>query len=148
ARDRLAQHVVELQRIGVREARQIVQARLQRFQEPFLTLPEVKDLVHRDYLFPLGETWAQSRFGDKFDIRPRDVINWAADEGRRQQDLLQQLGGPDWLTQWSSSSQPPQPPPPSAELVNELVDGKVALKLREHVSQRQLEPQTLPPDAD
>src|SRR5262249_21597856 len=33
--DRLGQHKVELQRISIREARQIVQKRLQPFQEPF-----------------------------------------------------------------------------------------------------------------
>jgi hypothetical protein len=147
--DRLAHYLVELQRIGVREARQVIQSRLQPFQEPFLMLPEIKELVQRDYLFPLGETWAQSQFGDKVEIRPRDVINWAAAEWRRQQDRLQELGGPNWLARWSSSPQPPPPPPPPPpEVVSELIDGKVALKLREHISQRQLERQTLPPDAD
>jgi hypothetical protein len=146
ARDRIAHHKINLQRVTVPEARQIVQSRLQPFQEPFLSLPAVKNLVQRDYLFPLGESWARARFADLMDVRPRDVINWAADEWRRQQEVLQQLGGAAWLENWSTTSPPPPSVPPPS--IDRLVDDKVAAKLCEHVRQRQLEPQTLPPDAD
>ena len=64
------------------QARQIVQARLQPFQEPFLSLNAVKTLVQKDYLFPLGEVWAEEFFAGKIDVRPRDVINWAREGWR------------------------------------------------------------------
>src|SRR5262249_14765773 len=44
---------------------------------------------------------------------------------------------------------PPAPPPKlTEEEIRALIDEKVDAKLREHLRQRQLEPQTLPPDAD
>src|SRR5262249_387275 len=127
--DRLGQYEVELQRVGVPEARQIVQARLQPFQEPFLSLEAVKTLVQKDYLFPLGEAWAQEFFAGKVDVRPRDVINWAREGWRRQQTTLQQLGGPAWLRDWEAGkAKEVDIIELSAEEIQKRIDEKVDLK--------------------
>jgi hypothetical protein len=147
--DRLGQHKVELQRISVREARQIVQKRLQPFQEPVQGLDSLTDLVHKDYLFPLGERWAGEFLANAIDVRPRDVINWAAEGWRQEQRLINENGGPDWLAGWERRK--PDGKAASdlgAEEIQRRIDEKVALKLHEHKRLRQLEPQTLPPDAD
>ena len=147
--ERLALHEVELQRVSVSEARQIVQARLQPFQEPFLCLGKVKERVANDYLFPLGEKWADEFLARKLEARPRDVINWAREGWRREQDALNQAGGSFWLENWEKSQSPKdRHPEPSEEEIQALIDAKVTLKLQEHKRQRQLEPQTLPPDGD
>lgn len=145
---RLTQYAILLQRVSVAEARQIVQARLQPFQAPFMTVEPVKALVQHDLLFPLGEPWAEEFLAGKIDVRPRDVINWAREGWRRQQDALKLLGGKAWLQEWDKE-RPPEPTPPlPLEMIQQLIDQQVALKVQEHKRQRQLEPQTLPPDAD
>jgi hypothetical protein len=145
---RLKQHEILLQRVSVAEARQIVQARLQNFQAPFMTVEPVRALVQQDLLFPLGEPWAEEFLVGKIDVRPRDVINWAREGWRRQQDALKLLGGKDWLQQWGQEHLPEPTSPPPPEMIQELIDQKVAFKVQELKRQRQLEPQTLPPDAD
>lgn len=147
--ERLALHEVELQRVTPIEARQIVQARLLPFQEPFMILEPIKERVSKDYLFPLGEKWAEELLAERMDVRPRDVINWAREGWRRQQEAIKQEGGPLWLENWETSqSVEDTPHEPSAEELQALIDAKVELKLQEHKRQRQLEPQTLPPDGD
>src|SRR5262249_43049242 len=145
---RLTQYEILLQRVSVPEARQIVQARLQPFQAPFMTVEPIKELVQQDLLFPLGESWAKEFLDGKIDVRPRDVINWAREGWRRQQDALKLLGGKAWLSEWGKRETPAPAPPLPAETIQELIAQKVALKVQEHKQQRQLEPQTLPPDAD
>lgn len=147
--DRLAQYEVELQRVGLQEARQIVQARLQPFQETYLAVEPIKDLVQMDDLFPIGETWAQEFLAGKIEVRPRDVISWAREGWRRQQETLEELGGPSWLEGWKTRRLGGGKwLVPSAEEIQKLIDDKVTLLLDEHRHQRHLEPQTLPPDAD
>jgi hypothetical protein len=147
--ERLALHEVELQRVNVGEARQIVQARLQPFQEPFVCLGPVKERVTKDYLFPLGDRWAEEFLTGKLEVRPRDVINWAREGWRRQQDALKQAGGSLWLENWEASQSTKEShSEPSEEEIQTLIDAKVTLKLLEHKRQRQLGPQTLPPDGD
>jgi hypothetical protein len=147
--DRLAEHEIELQRVTVPEARQVVQARLQPFQEAFLSLPPVKDLVQKDYLFPLGEAWAKEFLGDKIEVRPRDVVTWAREGWRRRQEAVEEQGGTAWLARWEGATPPPPPPPPlTEEEIRRLIDEKVDARMQEHRRQRELEPQTLPPDAD
>jgi hypothetical protein len=148
--DRLGQYEIELQRVSVQEARQIVQVRLELFQEPFFSLAPVKDLIQKDYLFPLGEKWVQEFLTGKIDLRPRDVISWASEGWRRQQGTLKELGGHVWLKHWESRMIGPIMPPPDLTLeeIQQRIDEKVALKLQEHKRQRQLTPETLPPDGD
>jgi hypothetical protein len=147
--DRLGQYEVGLQRVGVPEARQLVQVRLEQFLDPFLPLQPVKERVQQDYLFPLGEEWAKEFLATEVEIRPRDVINWAREGWRRQQDNLRQLGGPAWLQTWvGEGGGGEERDELTVEQLERLIDAKVDLKLREHEQQRQLEPQTLPPDGD
>src|SRR5262249_46886682 len=136
------------QRVSAAEAQQIVQVRLQLFQAPFMTVEPVKALVQQDLLFPLGEPWTEEFLAGKIEVRPRDVINWAREGWRRQQDALKLLGGKAWLQEWGKEQTPEPTPPLPPEMIQELIDRKVALKVREHKRERQLEPQTLPPDAD
>jgi hypothetical protein len=145
---RLTQYEILLQRASVAEARQIIQVRLQLFQFPFLTVEPVRSLVQNDLLFPLGESWAKEFLAGKIEVRPRDVINWAREGWRRQQDALKIVGGKAWLQEWGKEQTSEDIPPLPAETIQELIDQKVALKLQEHKRERQLEPQTLPPDAD
>jgi hypothetical protein len=147
--ERLAQYEIELQRISVPQARRLVQMRLHSFQDPFMALPQVKDLVQHDGLFPLGEAWATEFLADKIDVRPRDVINWAREGWQRQVQLVLRRGGVAWLEEWQQHMPPVAAAPAlGAAEIHRLIDDKVALKIQEHVQQRQLEPQTLPPDGD
>jgi hypothetical protein len=145
---RLTQYEILLQRVSIAEAQQIVQVRLQPFQTPFMTVESVKALVQNDLLFPLGESWAKEFLAGKIDVRPRDVINWAQEGWRRQQVALKRVGGNAWLQEWGKAQTSHTILTLSAETIQELIDQKVALKLQEHKRERQLEPQTLPPDAD
>jgi hypothetical protein len=147
--DRLTQYELMLQRVSPHEARQIVQVRLHPFQEPFLALEPVRGLVQQDILFPLGEAWAREFLADKVEVRPRDVINWAREGWRREQELLRQQGGAEWLARWPER----KPGKPDGvvltdEELRQRIDEKVSLKVQELKRQRQLEPQTLPPDGD
>jgi hypothetical protein len=141
--DRVAQHIVELQRVSIADARQIVLARLRSFQEPAWLPAPVKELVRGDALFPLGEEWARQVFADKVEVRPRDVVSWAREGWRRQQQALQQKGEESWLQRWRI----PPPPPPPVEAGDEQIDEFLQGKIDEIVRQYQAKPETLPPDA-
>src|SRR5262249_25390312 len=129
------------------EGRQIVEARLDNFLTPFLELVEVKDRVQEDHLFPLGIPWFDEFLKDKIELRPRHVIKWARDGWSRAQRALQETDGLTWLEAWAkkpyTADPPPTPPPPE-----DAIDQKVDDKLAEQKNQRQLDPETLPPDAD
>jgi hypothetical protein len=145
---RLAQYELMLQRVSVPEAEQIVRARLHAFTEPFRTVPAVDELVRRDPLFPLGEAWFRERLADRVEVRPRDVINWAREGWRQEQDLLEQAGGEAWLEGWGTRRPTAPRPLPAATAIETLIDEKIALRLQEHQERRQLEPHTLPPDGE
>jgi hypothetical protein len=146
---RLSQHDIMLQRVSVQEASQIVQARLQAFQEPFVTLTPVKQCIQQDYLFPLGRAWEEEFLAGKTDVRPRDVINWARMGWRRQQALLREQGGSTWLAGWSKQGRGPGPGDgqPVPEL-HTAIDNVVEQRLQEYREQRRRQPEVLPPDAD
>ena len=55
--DRIAQYKVELPRIHKDDARKILEARLERFHEPFMELDPVRRHLQEDTLFPLGRAW-------------------------------------------------------------------------------------------
>jgi hypothetical protein len=141
--DRLAQHIVELQRINSADARQIVAARLRPFQEPLWLPGPVKELVRHDALFPLGEEWAHQVFAGKIEVRPRDVVSWAREGWRRQQESLQQKGEELWLQSWRSP-----PPPQLSEATEVQIDDFLERKMAEIVRHYEAKPETLPPDAD
>ncbi len=88
--DRIAEYMVEVNRISPADARKILEARLERFHEPFIELKDVRRRLHEDTLFPLGRDWLSDRLGDGVEFRPRDILSWARDaweddagEGRR-----------------------------------------------------------------
>ena len=76
----------------------IIEARLQRFLEPFSDLELVRKRRHEDALFPLGEAWREQYFQNRIEIRPRDAINWAREGWRQQQESLGRHDPLDWLT--------------------------------------------------
>jgi hypothetical protein len=146
--DRLAQFEIALQRICVTDGCSIVADRLQRFLEPDTQLEAVQQRLQEDYLFPLGKAWADEFLDNKVEVRPRDMLSWAREGWRRQQALLRELGGPNWLARWGSS----RPAGPAvrtwtAAEDQAAVDAKVAQKLAECKAQREAQPHTLPPNA-
>ena len=94
---------IQLNRIDGRQARQLLEARLERFLDPFIALPAVRQRVQEDILFPLGQAWFEERIGGLLEFRPRDVINWARDRWRQQQRRLLELGEASWLGDWASA---------------------------------------------
>jgi hypothetical protein len=140
---------IRIGRIRKEQARQLLEARLEKFVEPFVTVPGVKTLLHEDGLFPLGRAWFEQRTGEAVDFRPRDVINWARDRWREIQRRIGALGGPAWLAGW------PDPCPEGAHAVvlpteNELarrIDEQTARRLGQQIQRRQREPESLPADA-
>jgi hypothetical protein len=149
--DRLAQFEVGLQRISVAEACRILAVRIERFLEPYLELDAVRQHIHEDHLFPLGRAWVDDCLKGAIDFRPREAINKAREGWRREQEALQQLGGPRWLAGWGRPAAPPvrvPVAPPTAQEVQSAIDRKVAEKMAEHKAQRLANRHTLPPDAD
>src|SRR5207302_5546895 len=99
-----------------------------------------------DPLFPLGRAWFDDRVGNSLDLRPRDVIRWADERWRQQQNDLADTDGATWLSLWPGRSPPPPPPPtPPLEVV---IDQRVQEKMAEHKAMLKDKPHTLPPSAD
>jgi hypothetical protein len=147
--DRLGQFEISLTRLRRHEGRAILEARLDKFLEPFRAVGPVAARAAQDGLFPLGSAWFADRLGTLPDFRPRDLLSWASDRWQQQQDVLAVRGGPAWLEGWPGEHfVPPPPPPPSAEDERESIDRAVERKLAEQRAQRQREPYTLPPSED
>lgn len=149
--DRIAQYSVELLKVSESDARKILEARLERFHEPFMELEAVRRHVQEDTLFPLGRQWMEDRFGGVREFRPREVLNWARDAWEDEQAKLARLGN-DWIKHWpdtSTSPQPAPPPPrePSAQEIEAVLDETVERKMAEQVALHRLHPGSLPPDA-
>lgn len=150
--ERIAQEELRLHRIGVDQARQLLEARLEHFVEPFMTVPEVKERLQEDSLFPLGRDWLAGRMGGLVEVRPRDAINWARRQWRREQHLLQTLGGKQWLENWQENGQFGDEMPPGgaaesgADQLAERIDARVAARIEEQIVQRERDPAGLPPD--
>lgn len=146
--DRIAQYQVELSRVPRHDARKILEARIERFHEPYLEIGKVKDRLQVDTLFPLGRAWLDDRIGDALEVRPRDILTWARDAWEDEHAKIVRLGGEAWLRGW------PWPAPPVAlgraltplEL-EALIDSAVDRKTEEQVSQLRLLSGSLPPDA-
>jgi hypothetical protein len=135
--DRLAQFEIALQRLNVEQAAQLIRVRLDRFLAPFDGLEAVQRRRREDAFFPLGSAWFQREFHERKDLRPRDVINWAREGWRRQQEEIQRLGGVEWLVR-RPASVPPSPPPLATlneEQRREQVDRLVEQRLAELVAQ-------------
>ena len=147
--DRLAQFEVQLHRLSAVEALEVVRARLRAFLTPFADLGAVRLWVRQDELYPLGRGWYERHLRDRVDVRPRDVLNWAREGWRAQQELLAKEGGHDWLANWTGRDVPPvdggpvKQGPPEA-----VIDRKVEEQVEERRALRAAEPAALPADAD
>lgn len=142
--DRLAQNIIEMQRVSVADARQIVLARLRPFQEPAWLPGPVKELVRGDALFPLGEAWASAVFADKIEVRPRDVVSWAREGWRQQQEALRQQGEEAWLQSWRAASFAV----PTGDATPEQIDQFLDRGIEDQVRCYEGKPEALPPDGD
>ncbi|HEV3115734.1 MAG TPA: hypothetical protein VGY58_01695, partial [Gemmataceae bacterium] len=146
--DRLAQFEVSLQRVPAAEGIAIVGARLQRFFEPFADLEPLQSRLRADALFPLGKPWADEFLQNKIDVRPRDVLNWAREGWRREQQHLAHVDRSEWWLHRAGEKHADGAAPPTAVQIQQAIDQKIAQKIAEHEAQRQAEPDTLAPDAD
>jgi hypothetical protein len=146
--DRIAQYRVELPRVRGHEARKILEARLERFHEPFHNIAEVHRHLLEDTLFPLGLGWLEAQLGDGLEFRPRHVLIWARDEWEAQQAELARLGGAAWLRDWLGKPRGDREPRElTPEEIEAAIDGLVDRKIAEQVAQHRLHPGSLPPDA-
>ena len=148
--DRIAQYKVELLKISWADGRKILEARLERFLDPYLGLDAVRRRVHEDTLFPMGRSRLESRHGGAREFRPRDVLTWARDAWEVEQATLARLGGEAWIGGWADVTLPGNPPMRELDpaQVEEAIDSAVDGKIEEHVAQHRLDPGSLPPDAD
>lgn len=142
--DRLAEQEVRLNRIDVSEAKQLLESRLEHFNEPYLAIPEIRGHITSDTLFPLGQQWMDAECRDVVELRPRDVVRKARSQWNVQRDLLDQHGEATWIKNWPLNN--PIDPGETTDL-RELLDQTVERRIKEQVRRRELEPSTLPPDA-
>jgi hypothetical protein len=142
---RLAQFVVRLRFISAEQARALLEERLKRFLEPFHDLPEVRERLAQDALFPLGSAWFEGQLRGATELRPRQVIDWARERWEGQQEALAAQSSEPWLAEWSASRQ--------GRTVREtnvaaLIDARVEHALVAQKVQRLNHPETLPVSAD
>lgn len=147
--DRVAEYKIELNRIKRDDARRIIEARLERFLEPFMQLEPVRRHVGVDTLFPLGRRWLDEQLAEAVEFRPRHVLTWARDAWENQQAALDHLGSAEWIERWPNVGEGgggPIPPVTPAEIAA-AIDEAVGRKIEEQVEQHRLQPGSLPPDA-
>lgn len=142
--DRIAERIVELNRISPEEAHAVLEGRLEPMLTAFREVDRVAGARRKDSIFPLGSAWFREKQGDIPEFRPRDVVMWARDRWEQQQALLEKLGGERWFNEWEAA----QPQPAKAESLDALIDEEVKKKLLEGVNRRKLEPFSLPPNED
>jgi hypothetical protein len=147
--DRLGQVEIPLGRLRPPRARELLAARLGPILAPFAGLKEVKKQMREDALFPLGGAWLDRRLGHLFDFRPRDLLTWAGERWRQQQERLRTVPGRQWLEHWRERVEPaPEPGPVDAGDLTASIDQKIARKLTEETERRRREPTRLPPSED
>jgi hypothetical protein len=145
--DRIAEYKVDVNRIPPADARRILEARLERFHEPFLEVDEVRRSVHEDTLFPLGREWLERQLGDGLEFRPRDILTWARDAWEDRQQALVRLGGERWFENGQEPNPPGTTTATATAAVEDLIDEAVDRKIEEQIAKHRLEPGSLPPDA-
>lgn len=147
--DRIAEYKVELARINRAEARHILEARLERFLEPFHSLKAVHQHLAEDNLFPLGQPWLDQRLGDGLEFRARDILIWAREAWENEQAKLARMTGVRWLKEWPRGTPGPEPElrDLTPEEIEAEIDRAVERKIEEQVAQRRLQSGSLPPDA-
>ncbi len=146
--DRLAQFEVSLQRVTPEQAQRIIAARIAGSLGSLCERPPLRDLLANDPLFPLGQTWWAEFRGDRIDLRPRDVLNWAREGWRREQETLTLKGGAEWLESWSHREIPPDKSEPTSDEKQKAVDRRVIQQVEDQRAQRRAHPETLPPDGE
>ncbi len=144
--DRIAQYKVDVKRVSPSDARKILEARLERFHEPYLEMDDVRRRLHEDTLFPLGEEWLKKRLADGLDFRPRDILTWARDAWEEEQAKVARHGGATWIKDWPRVPAVPRAREPDVG-VEVLIDTCVERKIEEQIAQHRLQPGSLPPDA-
>ena len=149
--DRIAQYKVDLKRVSRGDSRKILEARLERFHEPFLEVEAVRRHLHEDTLFPLGRAWLEGQLGDGVEFRPRDVLTWARDAWEERQAEVIRMGVEEWIRLWPETA-PKVPIKPGQKLIPQAeidasIDTTVDRKIAEQISQHRLQPGSLPPDA-
>lgn len=149
--DRIAEYKVELKRVSQGDSRKILEARLERFHEPFLEVDEVRRRLHEDTLFPLGRAWLEGQLGEAVEFRARDVLTWARDAWDERQAGASRPGGEEWIRSWPGTDLKvtrgaAQGPLTQAE-IESSIDGTADRKIAEQIAQHRLQPGSLPPDA-
>src|SRR5262249_3843430 len=141
-----------LQRLTPEQARELIELRLGSFLAPFREQMALKEMLDHDPLFPLGVRWFEQQVGGQSELRPRDVINRARDEWRRQQQVLRQEGGPQWFAGWlqrpAEATEAVSPEPWSPDHRQAAIDACVARKLDEQIASRQEHQEMLDFDPD
>jgi hypothetical protein len=146
--DRIAEYKIELSRLGQEEAKLLVRARVEQFIIPFGDLPEVRKIRASGPFFPLTNEWLEKRLNGVVEMRARDVVSWSREAWEEQKALIVGGKGQQWLESWPKTrdrrpiSKTPPPPP------DEAIDRLVAIKIKERVAERTLQPDALPPDVD
>jgi hypothetical protein len=148
--DRLAQFEVRLQRVTPAEAERIIAARIAGHLGAMCDAKPLRDLLASDPLFPLGRAWQAEFLGDRIDLRPRDVLNWAREGWRREQENLARKGGAEWLATWGEREikTAVEMPEPTTEDMQKAVERRVARQIEDQQAQRGAHPETLPPDGE
>ncbi len=83
------------------------------------------------------------------DIRPRDVVNWAREGWRLQQEALARRGGPEWLADWPGrASDEGKGIPLTLDGIDEAVDRAANEFVTAHAAAIRRNPAETPPDAD
>ncbi len=144
--DRIADRVVELHRLKRSEARQILEARLERFHDPFLDVDPIRLRIQADTLFPLGRNWLERKCEQGIEFKARQVLNWARDAWEDRRRAMVEVGGINWIERWTESTGESKVIEPTPD-VDALIDAAIDRKIEEHVAQLRLQAGSLPPDA-
>jgi hypothetical protein len=144
--DRLGQFTVLPGRIRAVQGRALLAARLNKFLEPVVNLPEVAARQRKDALFPLGSAWYQQRVEHLPDFRPRDLLTWAGERWQRLQAGLAGMPEQEWFERWPNVPEGKSHRPEGS--LEDAIDQKIEQKLAEQVALRRREPHTLPPSED
>ncbi|MFO0946745.1 MAG: AAA family ATPase [Planctomycetota bacterium] len=146
---RICGEEVRLKRIRKQEGRMIVQARIENFLTSFMEVPEIRETVDTDDLFPLGHEWLEAATEDVEDFRPRDIIGWAKSAWKVQQERLNNEAVDAWIKYWQLPNTRDGIKPVGVEVPLEtLIDQKIEAKLGELVRMRQVDPAQLPESSE
>jgi len=140
--DRMGQQETTLHFSSPKEMRDLIDARLRPIRERFRHIPQLSSRFEHHQMFPLAEKDFELRFGSAIEVRPRDVLSWAAEAWMDQQDSLEDEGPESWLEHWDVVL------PADSIIESEEIDRIVARALNEMIEDRREHPGALPPDAD